>query len=82
MGYHVGSVEIKSMEIFDDIVDPNSDEVSAEFSNGIVEQIQFDKRFTLLVENSECLTINSRCNGENFTVNNEMIKLVNVAKYL
>ena len=48
----------------------------------IVEQIQFDKRFTLSAEKCELSKINSKCNGENFTVNNEKIKLVNVAKHL
>ena len=28
------------------------------------------------------MKINSKCNGENLTVNNEKIMLVNVAKYL
>ena len=32
LGYHIGSVGIKSMEFVDDIADPNSDEMS-EFSN-------------------------------------------------
>ena len=45
LGYHIGSLEIKSMEFVDDIADPNSDEISAKFSNRIVEQIQFEKRF-------------------------------------
>ena len=31
--YHLGSVEIRPMEFVDDIADPNSDEVSAKFSN-------------------------------------------------
>ena len=82
LGYHIGSVEIKSMEFVDDIADPNSDEISAKFSNRIVEQIQFEKRLTLSAEKCELLKINSKCNGENLTVNNEKIKLVNVAKYL
>ena len=50
LGYHIGSVEIKSMEFVDDIADPNSDEVSTKFSNRIVEQIQFEKRLTLSAE--------------------------------
>ena len=33
LGYHIGSVEIKSMKFVDDIADPNSDEISAKFSN-------------------------------------------------
>ena len=36
LGYHIGSVEIKSIEIVDDIADPNSNEISAKFSNRIV----------------------------------------------
>ena len=43
-GYHIGSVEIKSMEFADDIADPYNDEISGKFSNRIVEQIQFGKR--------------------------------------
>ena len=43
LGYHIGSVEIKSVEFVDDIADPNSDEISAKSSNRIVEQIQFEK---------------------------------------
>ena len=43
LGYHIGSVEIRSMEFVDDIADPNSDEISAKFSHRIVEQIQFEK---------------------------------------
>ena len=82
LGYHIGSVKIKSMEFVDDIADPNNDEISAKFSNRIVEQIQFEKRLTLSAEKYELLKINSKCNGENLTVNNEKIKLVNVAKYL
>ena len=68
---HIGSVEIKSMEFVNDIADPNSDEISAKFSNRIVEQIQFEKRLTLSAEACELLKINSKCNGENLTVNNE-----------
>ena len=82
LGYHIGSVEIKSVEFADDIADPNSDEISAKFSNRIVEQTQFEKRLTLSAEKCELLKINSKCNGENLTVNNEKVKLVNVAKYL
>ena len=65
------------MEFVDDIADPNSDVISAKFSNRIVEQIQFEKRLTLSAEKCELLKINSKCN---LTVNNEKIKLVNVAK--
>ena len=54
----------------------------AKSSNRIVEQIRFKKRLTLSAEKCELLKINSKCNGENLTVNNEKIKLVNVAKYL
>ena len=42
--YHIGSVEIKSRAFVDDIADPNSDEISAKFSNRTVEQIQFEKK--------------------------------------
>ena len=80
LGYHIGSVEIKSMEFVDDIADPNSDEISAKFSNRIVEQIQFEKRLKLSAEKCELLKINSKCNGENLTVNNGKIKLVKVCK--
>ena len=79
---HIASVELQSMESVDDIADPNNNEISAKFSNGIVEQIQFEKRLTLSAEKCELLKINSKCNGENLTVNNVKIKLVNVAKYL
>ena len=81
LGYHIESVEIKSTEFVDDIADPNGDEISGKFSNRIVEQIQFEKRLTLSAEKCELLKINSKCNGENLTVNNDKIKLVNVAKY-
>ena len=37
--YHLGYVELRQMEFGADIADPNSDEVSAELSNRIVEQI-------------------------------------------
>ena len=47
LGYHIGSVEIKSEEFVDDVADPNGDELSAKFSNRIVEQIKFEKRLTL-----------------------------------
>ena len=67
------------MEFVDDIADPSSD---AKVSDKIVEQIQFEKRLTLSAEKCELLKISSKCNGENLTVNNEKIKLVNVAKYL
>ena len=66
-------MEIKSAEFVDDTVDPNSDEISAKFSNRIVEQIQFVKRLTLSAEKCELLKINSKWNGENLTVNNEKI---------
>ena len=82
LGYHIGSVEIKSIEFLDDIADLSSDEISAKFSNGIVEQIQFEKRLTLSAEKCDLLKINSKGNGGNLTVNNEKIKLVKVAKYL
>ena len=73
-----------SMELVDDITDPDSDEIPPKFSNRIVEQIKFEKRLTLSAEKCELLKINfySKCNGENLIVNNEKIKLVNVAKYL
>ena len=80
--YYIGSVEIKSVEFVDDIADPNSDEISAKFSNRILQRIQFEKCLTISAEKCELLTIDSKCNGENLTVNNEKIKLVNVAKYL
>ena len=38
--YHLVPVKIKPMEFVDDIADPNNNEVSAKFSNKIVEQIQ------------------------------------------
>ena len=47
LGYHIGSVEIKSVESVDDIADPNSDKISVKFSNRIVEQIHFEKQLTL-----------------------------------
>ena len=78
LGYHIGSVEINSVEFVDDIADLNSKEISAKFSNRIVEHIQFEKRLTLSAEKCELLKINSKCNGENLTVHNEKIKLVNV----
>ena len=37
---------------------------------------------TLSAEKCELLKTKSKCNGENLTVNNDKIKLVNVAKYL
>ena len=37
---------------------------------------------TISAEKCELLKINSKCNGENLIVNNEKMKLVNVAKYL
>ena len=46
------------MEIVDDIVDPNSDEISAKFNNRIVEQLQFEKHLTLSAEKCELLKIN------------------------
>ena len=55
LGYHIGSVEIKLMEFVDDIADPNSDEISAKFSNRIVEQIQFEKYATLSAKKCELL---------------------------
>ena len=70
------------MEFVDDIADPNSDGISAKFSNRIVEQIQFEKLLTLSAERCKILKINSKCNGQTLTVSNENIKLVNVAKYL
>ena len=78
LGYHIGSAEIKSVEFVDDNTDPNSDEISAKFSDRIAELIQFEKRSTLSAKKCELLKINSKCNGENLTVNNEKIKLLNV----
>ena len=65
LGYHIGSVEIKSMEFVDDNTDPNSDEICAKFSDRIVQPIQFEKRSTLSAKKCELLKINSKCNGEN-----------------
>ena len=72
LGYHIGSVEIMSMELVDDITDPDSDEMPPKFSNRIVEQIKFEKRLTLSAEKCELLKIifYSKCNGENLIVNN------------
>ena len=81
-GYHIGSLEMKSMEFVDDIGGLYGDEISAKFTDRIVEQIQFEKRLTLSAEKCELLKINSKCSGENLTANNGKIKLVNVAKYL
>ena len=75
-------MEIKSVEFVDDIADPNNDEISVKFNNRIIEQIQFGKLLTLSAEKLELWKINSKCNGENLSVNSEKIKLVNVAKYL
>ena len=80
LGYHIGSVEVTSVEFVDDIADPNSDEISAKFSNRIVEQIQFEKRLTLSAEKCELLKINSKCNSENLTVDSDKIKLINRCK--
>ena len=55
--YHSGSVEMRPMEFVDDIAVPNSDEVSAKFSNRIVEQIQYEKRLTLSSEKCELLKV-------------------------
>ena len=66
----------------DDIADPNNDEVSAKFSNNIVEQIQYEKRLTLSSEKCELLKVNSRCKHGSITVNGENIKSVGVAWYL
>ena len=49
------------MEFLDDIADPNSDEVSAKFSNRIVEQIQYEKHLTL---SSEKLVYNDQLTYE------------------
>ena len=73
-------MEVTSVEFVDDIADPNSDEISAKFSNRIVEQIQFEKRLTLSAEKCELLKINSKCNSENLTVDNDKIKLINRCK--
>ena len=80
--YHLGSVEIRPMEFADDIADPNNDELSAKFSNKIVEQIQYEKRLTLSSEKCELLKVNSRCKHGTITVNGENIKSVGVARYL
>ena len=80
--YHLGSVEIRPMEFVDDIADSNNDEVSAKFSNNIVEQIQYEKRLTLSSEKCELLKVNSRCKHGSITVNGENIKSVGVARYL
>ena len=80
--YHLGSVEIRPMEFVDDIADPDYDEVSAKFSNKIVEQIQYEKRLTLPSEKYELLKVNSRCKHGSIIVNGENIKSVGVARYL
>ena len=60
--------------------DPNSDEVSAKFSNRIVEQ--YEKRLTVSSEKCEILKVNRRCRHDSITVNGENIKPVGVARYL
>ena len=56
------------MEYVDDIADPNNNEVSAKFSNKIVEPIQYEKRLTLSSETCELLKVNSRCKHGSITV--------------
>ena len=70
------------MVFVDDIADPNRDEVSAKFSNRIVEQIQYEKRLTPSSEKYELLKVNSRCGHGSITVNGENIKSVGEARYL
>ena len=41
--HHLGSVEIRSLEFVDDIVNPNSDRNSTIASNRIIEQLQHEK---------------------------------------
>ena len=70
------------MGFVDDIADPNSDEVSAKFSNKVVEQIQYEKCLTLSPEKCELLKVNSRRRHSSITVNGENMKSVGVAWYL
>ena len=46
----LGSVEMKAMKFVDGTEDPNSDEISTNFSDKIVESIQFEQRLTLSAE--------------------------------
>ena len=55
------------MEFVDDIADPDSDEVSARFSNRIVEQIQYEKRLTLSSGKCELLKVNSRFTWKHYS---------------
>ena len=52
--------------------------------NSVIELLNrynLKKRLILSAEKCKLLKINIKCNGENSTVNNENIRLVNVAKY-
>ena len=72
----------KANEFVDHIADPDSDKYLPNSVIELLNKIQFEKRLTISAENYVLLKINSKCNGENLTVNNEKIQLVNVAKYL
>ena len=63
---HLGSVEIRPMKFLDGIADSNSDEVSAKFSNRIVEQIQYEKRLILSSEKLVYSSMSSKKNWANY----------------
>ena len=81
IGYNFGSVQIKSMEFVDDLVDPNRDKQSALASNAVLQEIQHEKRLTFSAEKCELLKINSK-DDTCLKVNCKRMKQVDVACYL
>ena len=81
IGYNFGSVQIKSMELVDEMADPNRDKQSARASNAVLLAIQHEKRLTFSAEKCELLKINSK-DDTCLKVNGRSIKQVDVACYL
>ena len=77
--YHLGSVEIRPVDFVD--ADPNSDEVSAKFSNRIVKQIIYEKCLTPSSKKCELLKVNSKCRDGRIAINSKNLKSVDVARY-
>ena len=66
--YNSGSVQIKPMELVDDIADPSREKASAIASDSLLEAIQHEKRISVSAEKWELLKINCN-NSDGFKVN-------------
>ena len=76
------SVEVKSLEFVDDIVDPSYGKSDAVLSNDIICDIQRMKRLKFSTEKCRLLKINSKASDDTVSISGEKVEIKNSFRYL